>query len=257
MTTCIQPAFYQRGSHELSVKKPFRPIDRPSETFVPRDHIVHVVDDDAAVCRQLGVILRGAGYAFRTYGSAALFLAQPAADQQGCIVIKVDNPGRDGLEFQRLLKLLSVSLPVIVVTSHADVSLAVAAFKAGVFDFIEKSADASKFLAAVAAALAWHDRGAGRHAEIELIQNHLRILSDREREVLDGLLAGRPNKTIARDLGVSPRTIEVYRAKLMLKMQATTLSGLVRMCLLSAGEVRAPSGENRRADVIPSGARDL
>ena len=119
-----------------------------------------------------------------------------------------------------------------MVTSHGGVPLAVAAFKAGAFDFIERSADPTKFLAAVAAALAWHDRGVGRHAAIELIQHHLRRPSDRERAVLDGLLAGRANKTMARDLGVSPRTIEVYRARLMLKMQAETLTGLVRMALL-------------------------
>ena len=132
-----------------------------------------------------------------------------------------------------------------MVTSHGGVPLAVAAFKAGAFDFIERSADTTKFLAAVAAALAWHDRGAGRHAAIELIQHHLRRPSDRERAVLDGLLAGRANKTMARDLGVSPRTIEVYRARLMLKMQAETLTGLVRMALLSAAGPRAPGSENR------------
>ena len=100
-------------------------------------------------------------------------------------------------------------------------------------DFVERSTDTGRFLAAVAAALAWRDQGAGHQAAIARIEDRLRSLSDREREVLDGLLTGRPNKVIARDLGVSPRTIEVYRAKLMLKMQAESLSGLVRMALMS------------------------
>ncbi len=142
----------------------------------------------------------------------------------------------DGFEFQRRLKMLGVDLPVIMLTGHADVSLTVSALKAGAFDFIEKSIDTGKLLAAVAAALEYRGKNDRRVAGIEKIQGYLSTLSTREHEVLDGLLAGRPNKAIARNLGISPRTIEVYRAKLMLKMHAQSLSGLLRMALAVGGE---------------------
>ncbi len=220
---------------------PLRPIERPREASVPREHVVHVVDDDEGVCQAFGRVLDGAGHPFRLHSPFAAFVAAPPAGLGGCIVIvfATRRLRGDAPEVERGLRTARLGLPVIVVAGHADVSLAVAVLKAGVFDFVERSNDTSAFLAAVAAALDWQDRAASRHAAIEAIREHLRLLSNRERAVLDGLLAGRANKTIARDLGVSPRTIEVYRARLMLKMQAGTLSGLVRMALMSAGEARA------------------
>ena len=203
---------------------------------MPKNHIVHVVDENQRVCQALGLILARAGYTCRLHSSAVAFLEAPPEDQAGCVVTAVRMPGMDGFEFQQRLKTLGVSLPVIMLTGHADVAMAVSALKAGAFDFIEKSIDTSKLLAAVAAALEYRGRSVRRVAGIEKIQGCLSTLSTREHEVLDGLLAGWPNKAIARDLGVSPRTIEVYRAKLMLKMQAQSLSGLLRMALTVGSE---------------------
>jgi two-component system response regulator FixJ len=204
---------------------------------MPNNRTVHVVVDDEALRGALALVLGGAGYAFQLHSSAAAFLEAPLDDAAGCIIAGICMPDMNKLELQKWLKMLGVGPPVIVVTGHADMPMAVSALKAGAFDFIEKSVDAGRLLAAVAAALEYHGKYAGRRASIERIQGCLNSLSTREHEVLDGLLAGRPNKAIARHLGISPRTIEVYRAKLMLKMQARSLSGLVRMALMVGGEL--------------------
>jgi two-component system response regulator FixJ len=213
-----------------------RSIAGPSKVPMPNKRIVHVVVDDEAVRLALGLVLGAAGYVCRLHKSAAAFLAAPADDMAGCVVAGVRRPRPIGPAFEKWLKRLAVGPPVIVVTGQGDVSMAVSAIKAGAFDFIEESVDAGKLLAAVAAALKYRHEAAGRHAAIERVQKHLRTLSGREHEVLDGLLLGRPNKAMARDLGVSCRTIEVYRARLMLKMHAESLPGLVRMALMAGGE---------------------
>lgn len=142
-------------------------------------------------------------------------------------------PGIDGLELQRRLRELGVHLPMIIITGHADVPLAVEAMKAGAIDFIEKPFDDELLLGAIRVALERYDEIGQREKEVAQIQERLQSLSVREREVLDGLLAGYPNKTIAYDLKLSPRTVEVHRANVMTKMGATSLSGLVRMALLA------------------------
>jgi two-component system response regulator FixJ len=195
--------------------------------------VVHVVDDDPAVRDSIAFLLDSADLAAKTYDSApALLAALPTLDP-GCIVTDVRMPEMNGVELVRKLKELGTSHPVVMITGHADVPLAVEAMKAGVADFIEKPFDDEVLLAAVRAAL---DRSAGiqrEEAEAAGIQSRLAQLSARERQVLDGLVAGRANKVIAWDLGISPRTVEVYRANVMTKMQAGSLSELVRMTLRS------------------------
>jgi two-component system, LuxR family, response regulator FixJ len=201
---------------------------------MPSSRIVHVVDDDEAARRALGLVLCAAGYACRLHDSVVAFRAAPANGMTGCVVVR--RPRLTGFDLQKWLKVLAVGPPVIVVSGRGDVAMAVSALKSGAFDFIEEPVDPAKLLAAVAAALDHRHRDVRRHAEIERVQKQLRTLSGREYEVLDRLLLGRPNKAIARDLGVSCRTIEVYRARLMLKMQAESLPGLVRMTLMAGGE---------------------
>lgn len=195
--------------------------------------VVHLIDDDDGVRQSLAFLLTTAGLAVRVYESGVAFLAAVDSLQPGCIVSDVRMPGIDGLELQRRLKDLGVHLPVIIITGHADVPLAVEAMKAGAIDFIEKPFDDELLLGAIRVALDRYDEIGHRDTEVAQIQAKLQSLSAREREVLDGLLAGYPNKTIAYDLKLSPRTVEVHRANVMTKMGATSLSALVRMALLA------------------------
>ncbi len=195
--------------------------------------VVHLIDDDDGVRQSLAFLLTTAGLAVRVYESGVAFLAVVNTLQPGCIVSDVRMPGIDGLELQRRLKELGVHLPVIMITGHADVPLAVEAMKAGAIDFIEKPFDDELLLGAIRVALDRYDEIGHRETEVAQIQAKLQSLSVREQEVLDGLLAGYPNKTIAYDLKLSPRTVEVHRANVMTKMGATSLSSLVRMALLA------------------------
>ncbi|MDB5362131.1 MAG: fixJ [Rhodospirillales bacterium] len=197
------------------------------------DAVVHLIDDDEGVRQAVAFLLSSAGLAVRVHESAVGFLEVLPTLQPGCIVSDVRMPGMDGLELQRRLKSLGIKLPMIIMTGHADVSLAVEAMKAGAVDFIEKPFDDELILSAIRAALDLYDRTGYRETEIAQTQVKLKSLTAREREVLDGLLAGHPNKTIAYDLGLSARTVEVHRASLMTKMGATSLSELVRMSLVA------------------------
>jgi two-component system, LuxR family, response regulator FixJ len=197
------------------------------------DAVVHLIDDDEGVRHAVAFLLSSAGLAVRVHESAVGFLEVLPTLQPGCIVSDVRMPGMDGLELQRRLKSLGIKLPMIIMTGHADVSLAVEAMKAGAVDFIEKPFDDELILSAIRAALDLYDKTGYRETEIAQTQVKLKSLTAREREVLDGLLAGHPNKTIAYDLGLSARTVEVHRASLMTKMGATSLSELVRMSLVA------------------------
>jgi two-component system response regulator FixJ len=193
--------------------------------------VIHIVDDDAAVRQSLAFLLSSAGLAVRLYDSAAAFLDRLPELQGGCLITDMRMPGMTGLELLHELGAKACGLPAIVVTGHGDVPLAVEAMKAGAVDFIEKPFDQQAILDAVQAAL---ERGPSRdHGAGPLIAARLASLSERERQVLDGLIAGHPNKTIAHDLGISPRTVEVYRANLMTKMAAKSLSELIRMAVLA------------------------
>jgi two-component system response regulator FixJ len=193
--------------------------------------VIHIVDDDAAVRQSLAFLLSSAGLAVRLYDSATAFLAGLPEVRGGCLITDMRMPGMTGLELLHELRAKACGVPVIVVTGHGDVPLAVEAMKAGAVDFIEKPFDQEAILNAVQAAL---DRGSGRdRGEGPAIAARLASLSERERQVLDGLIAGHPNKIIAHDLGISPRTVEVYRANLMTKMAARSLSELIRMAVLA------------------------
>jgi two-component system response regulator FixJ len=197
--------------------------------------VMHVIDDDEGVRQSLAFLLSTAGFAVRVYDSALAFLkALPV--QPGCVVTDVRMPEVDGLELQQRLNALQIGMPVIVMTGHADVPLAVKAMKAGAVDFLEKPFDDEALLSAIRAALDHRARSSRREGEVAGVQAKLKTLSGREREVLEGILAGHPNKIIAYDLKISQRTVEVYRANVMTKMDAASLSELVRMALV-AGDV--------------------
>ena len=194
---------------------------------------MHVIDDDEAVRDSLGFLLETADFTVAAYESATSFLEQLPGVQPGCVITDVRMPQMSGLELVNRLRSLGSTLPVIVITGHGDVPLAVEAMKAGVVDFIEKPFDEEAIFSAVRAALAGRTGDDGRDAERMAFAQRVAGLSTRERQVLGGLVAGQANKVIAGQLGISPRTVEVYRANVMTKMQAASLSELVRMALLA------------------------
>lgn len=194
--------------------------------------MAHVVDDDDDAREALAFLLSTAGVPAQTYPSAKAFLAV-AAEARGVVVTDVRMPEMNGIELVGQLAALGVELPIIVMTGHGDIPLAVAAMKAGVMDFIEKPYDSEAMLAAIAGGLARQGESAAREVERAECLRRVERLSARERQVLDGLVAGNANKVIARDLEISPRTVEIYRANVMSKMQARSLSELVRMALAS------------------------
>jgi two-component system response regulator FixJ len=196
--------------------------------------VVHIIDDDADVRQSLAFLLGTAGLAVRVHDSAVAFLKALPRAQPGCVVTDVRMPDMDGLELQRRLREARAGFPVIVITGHADVALAVEAMKSGAVDFIEKPFEDEVLLSAIRVALSRHVKDSERHARIAAVRERMRLLSEREREVLTGLVAGKPNKIIAHDLGISARTVEVYRANVMTKMRADSLSDLVRMALLGS-----------------------
>jgi two-component system response regulator FixJ len=194
---------------------------------------VHVIDDDEAIRHSLAFLLQTSNLAVKTYSSAKDFLHVAADVKSGCIITDVRMPDIDGIELLRRLKALKVAVPVIVVTGHGDVPLAVEAMKIGAIDFLEKPFAEQVMLAAIRSALNRQENESRYQAERAEVESRLATLSNRERDVLRGLVAGRANKQIAFDLGISPRTVEIYRANLMTKMQAASLSNLVRMALVA------------------------
>jgi two-component system response regulator FixJ len=197
----------------------------------PNRKVVHVVDDDAAIRDSLVFLLDSAGFTARAYEDAAQFLARVGDLEQGCIVTDVRMPGMSGLELVARLKGLGVVHPVIVLTGHADVALAIEAMKAGVLDFLEKPFDDEALLDAVRRALAASEGEFGRRAELAEVERRVASLTEREREVFEAIVGGDSNKAAGIRLGISPRTVEIYRANVMEKMGAKSLSELVRLAL--------------------------
>ncbi len=203
--------------------------------------VVHIVDDDEAVRRSLAFMLSSAGLAVRVYESAAAFLDGLDDAPCGCLITDVRMPEMSGIELLLCIKERAPCLPAIVITGHGDVPIAVEAMKAGAIDFIQKPFDEQAILAAVKTALAQTDESVD--GGLIAVTTRLASLSERERQVLEGLMAGHPNKAIANALGISPRTVEVYRANLMTKMEARSLSELIRMAILA--HVPVPSRRPR------------
>ncbi len=207
------------------------------------DAIVHVIDDDEAVRQSLEFLLRTAGVTARTYESASVFLSALPTIETGCIITDVRMPGISGIELLKRLGEMHVKLPVIVITGHGDVPLAVEAMKIGAADFLEKPFEDEHLLASVRSALGSLQENTARDARRAEVEARFATLTNREREVLQGLIAGKPNKIIAFDLAISPRTVEIYRANVMTKMAAASLSELVRMALVSGVMSREATGE--------------
>jgi two-component system response regulator FixJ len=197
--------------------------------------MVHLVDDDASVRRSVGFMLKTSGHQVQSYESGADLLKNSAQLEQGCILLDIRMPGMDGLEVQQRLQEKGIRLPVIIMTGHGDVGLAVRAMKAGAVDFIEKPFEKDTLFSSL-------DEGFRRLSQEQVTGERrrdaevkLQALTARELDVLDGLAQGMPNKTIAYDLGISPRTVEIHRANLMTKLGARSLSEALRIAF-AAGD---------------------
>jgi len=193
--------------------------------------VIHVIDDDEAMRESLDYLLDAASLAVRTYESADEFVKNLQTLEPGCIVTDVRMPGMNGLELVRLLAERRVKHPVIVITGHGDIALAVEAMRAGAVNFLEKPFEEETFLGAIRSALAEESRLQEDQAEKQRLAAVFEALSPRERDVLEGVIEGKMNKVIAYELGISPRTVEVYRANMMSKTGARGLSELVRMVM--------------------------
>ncbi len=197
------------------------------------DALVHVIDDDEAARESLEFLLRAASFDVRTYEAPQALLASLPLPEGGCIVTDVRMPGMTGLEMLQRLNELDILLPVVVITGHGDVPLAVEAMKLGAADFIEKPFSENAILAAVRGALT--RTTTPQSDETAEIVARIAGLTQREKQVLDGVVGGQSNKVVALALGISPRTVEIYRANVMTKMGAESLSDLVRMALTAEG----------------------
>ena len=200
---------------------------------MPSSSVVHVIDDDDAARDSLSFLLRAAQIDVRTYEGAPAFLATTKTLSAGCVITDVRMPEMTGIELLRRLRERGIDIPVIIITGHGDIPLAVEAMKFGAVDFFEKPYDDEALLNSVRSAFNSQDGIDQKKMERAVLNDRLVSLSNRERQVLDGLVEGKPNKIIAFDHDISPRTVEIYRANVMTKMQAESLSELVRMAMIA------------------------
>ena len=197
--------------------------------------LVHLVDDEAAIRRSVSFMLKTAGLQVKVYELGVELLKSSSKLEQGCILLDIRMLGMDGLEVQRELQARGVGLPVIIMTGHGDVGLAVRAMKAGAVDFVEKPFEKASLLSSLEEAFDLLERNETTGDRKRNAVVKLQALTARERDVLDGLARGLPNKTIAYDLGISPRTVEIHRANLMTKLGARSLSDALRISFAAAG----------------------
>jgi len=198
---------------------------------MPRSARVYVIDDDPAMRDSLDFLLGSAGFSVRLFDSAQIFLDELESLEAGCVVTDIRMPGIDGMELLRQLNSGTRKLPVIVMTGHGDVPLAVEAMKLGALDFLEKPFNDERLIGMIETALSQNESGSKTEALSADMAARVASLTPRERQVMQGLVTGQSNKAIARDYDISPRTVEVYRANVMTKMQANNLSELVRFAI--------------------------
>ncbi|WP_300974984.1 response regulator FixJ [Sphingomonas sp. LHG3406-1] len=206
--------------------------------------LVHLVDDDEAVRRSAAFMLKTAGFRVQSYDSGVALLKEVRGLEPGCILLDIRMPEMDGLEVQRALREAGCMLPVIIMTGHGDVPIAVQAMKAGAIEFLEKPFEKASLVAALEHGRERLQQKARNASQAEEARDRLNILTPRERDVLAGLVNGLPNKTIAYDLGISPRTVEIHRANLMDKLEVRSLSEALRIAFAAGlGEDDGGSGE--------------
>lgn len=199
------------------------------------EKLVYLVDDEEAIRKSAGFMLRTSGFQVESFASGLEFLKVARELAPGCILLDIRMPGMDGLEVQRELTSRGIAMPVVIMTGHGDIAIAVRAMKSGAVDFIEKPFEKLVLLSALEQGFARIDRSAQQSLNARDAVTRLNILTAREREVLDGLAEGLPNKSIAFDLGISPRTVEIHRANLMAKLEVRSLSEALRL-VFAAGE---------------------
>jgi two-component system, LuxR family, response regulator FixJ len=205
------------------------------------EKLVHVVDDDDGVRRSVAFMLKHAGYRVESYLSGVAFLKDAKSIERGCVLLDVRMPDMDGLEVQKEMGKRGIDMPVVILTGHGDVGLAVRAMRAGAVNFIEKPYEKETLLSAIDEAYTRLDRNHDKDMQAGEAKVRLASLTGRERDVLNGLVAGYPNKTIAYDLGISPRTVEIYRANMMEKLRVRSLSEALRIAFV-AEDVAAQTG---------------
>lgn len=196
--------------------------------------LIHIVDDEEAIRRSASFMLKTSGFEVMTWASGVEFLKEARSVETGCVLLDVRMPEMDGLEVQKAMAERGIAMPVVVLTGHGDVTIAVQAMKAGAVDFLEKPFEKASLMSAIEAAFARIDDASARHSRAQEAEVLVAGLTAREQDVLKGLAKGLPNKTIAYDLGISPRTVEVHRANLMTKLEVRSLSDALRIAF-SAG----------------------
>ncbi|MDZ7804917.1 response regulator transcription factor [Thiohalophilus sp.] len=204
---------------------------------------IHVVDDDQAVRESIQWLIESVGLNIKTHGSANEFLDNYREDSLGCLILDVRMPGISGLDLQHILADRGIDLPIIFVTGHGDVPMAVRALKNGAVDFIEKPFNDQVLLDTIQSAVQKHRDRLKQRAELENLQTRYDNLTTREQEVMDRVVTGKPNRDVGEELGISVKTVEVHRAKVMEKMQARSIADLVKMAMMMR---EAGNGKNSR-----------
>ena len=209
---------------------------------MPTEKLVHIVDDDDRVRRSVAFMLKHAGYRVESHVSGVEFLKSFKSVERGCVLLDVCMPQMDGLEVQQEMAVRGIDMPVVILTGHGDITAAVKAMRAGAVNFIEKPYEKEDLLHAIEDALSRIDRSDDREMKAGEAKIRLASLTGREHDVLKGLVAGYPNKTIAYDLGISPRTVEIYRANMMEKLRVRSLSEALRIAFIAEdnGETIVP-----------------